>query len=116
MINLRQHGTAHRRDPRGNISGHPDARLRQQPTVPVTRHDPPAVARQFVGELLRIAGAEDLRRRIVPETPCGKGDRGQQRLQITRRHVDDQPPDLAGAHRHQFRGDDLEISLAGFIA
>jgi len=27
MINLRQHGTAHRRDPRGNISGHPDARL-----------------------------------------------------------------------------------------
>ena len=30
---------------------------------------------------------KDLRRRIVPETPGGKGDRRQQRLQITRRHV-----------------------------
>ena len=72
MINLRQHSTAHRRDPRGNISGHPDARLRQQPTVPVTRHDPPAVARQFVGELLRLGDAEDLRARIVTERPTRK--------------------------------------------
>ena len=84
---------------------------REEPLVPVAGEDPPAVARQFVGELLRIADAEDLRRRIVPETPCGKGDRGQQRLQITRRQVDDQPPDLAGAHRHQFRGDDLDMPV-----
>jgi len=91
MINLRQHGTAHRRDPRGNISGHPDARLRQQPTVPVTRHDPPAVARQFVGELLRLADAEDLRARIVTERPTREGDREQVRLKVARRNIDDQP-------------------------
>ena len=55
--------------------------------------------RQFVGELMppgypcdepsALPGGDtkDLRRRIVPETPGGKGDRRQQRLQITRRHV-----------------------------
>ena len=63
---------------------------RVEPLIPIGCQDPPAVARQFVGELLGIAGADDLRCRIVPETPGGKGDRGQQRLQITRRHVDDQ--------------------------
>jgi hypothetical protein len=39
----------------------------------------PAVARQFVGEVLRITGADDLRARVVPETPGRKGDRRQQR-------------------------------------
>jgi hypothetical protein len=44
----------------------------------------PAIARQFVGEILRIADAEDLRRGIMPETPGREGDRGQQRLQVAR--------------------------------
>src|SRR6516165_8057986 len=45
---------------------------REQPTVPVARHDPPAVAGQFVGELLRLGDAEDLRARIVTERPTRK--------------------------------------------
>src|SRR5205823_1343191 len=40
---------------------------------------------------LRIADAEDLRRGIMPEAPGREGDRGQQRLQVARRQVDDQP-------------------------
>ena len=54
-----------------------------------------AIAGELVGEILGIADAEDLRRRIVPETPGRKGDRGQQGFQMARRQVDDQPPDLA---------------------
>jgi hypothetical protein len=75
--------------------------------VPVAGEDKPAVARQFVGEVLRVAGAVDLHARVVPETPGRKGDRGQVRLEVARRHADDQPADPARAHRRQFRGDQL---------
>src|SRR5208283_1882337 len=81
---------------------------REQLPVPVAGDDAPAVARQFVGELLGIADAEDLRARISAETPRGEGDRGQVRLQMARRQVDDQPADPAFEDR-QFRGDDLEM-------
>jgi hypothetical protein len=71
--------------------------LRRQPRredlpVPVAGDDPPAIARQFVGELLGVADAEDLRARIAAETPGRKGDRGQMRFQMARRQIDDQPP------------------------
>jgi hypothetical protein len=71
----------------------------------------PAIARQFVGEVLGVADAEDLQLGYVPKTPGRKSYRGQVRLQVARRHVDDQPPDMAGADRRQFRGDgdDLEM-------
>jgi hypothetical protein len=58
---------------------------REDPAVPVAGDDMPAIARQFVGEILRIADAEDLRRGIMAQTPGRKGDRGQQRLQVARR-------------------------------
>ena len=45
---------------------------REEPLVPVAGDDAPAIARQFVGEVLPVAGAEDLRARVVPETPAGK--------------------------------------------
>jgi hypothetical protein len=61
---------------------------REDPPVPVAGDDMPAIARQFVGEVLRIADAEDLRRRVVPETPGRKRDRGEQRFQVARRQVD----------------------------
>ena len=51
---------------------------REDPLVPGAGEDLPAIARQFVGEILRIADAEDLRRRVVPETPRRKRDRGEQ--------------------------------------
>jgi hypothetical protein len=53
---------------------------REDAPVPAAGDDVPAVARQFVGEVLRIADAEDLRRGVVPETPGREGDRGQQRF------------------------------------
>ncbi len=51
---------------------------RENPPIPVAGEDLPAIARQFVGEVLRVADAEDLRRGIMPETPGREGDRGQQ--------------------------------------
>jgi len=65
---------------------------REQLPVPVAGDDAPAVARQLVGEVLRVTDAEDLGARPVTETPRRKGDRGQVRLQVARRQVDDQPP------------------------
>jgi hypothetical protein len=56
----------------------------EEPLVPVTGEDAPAVARQFVGEVLRVADTQDLRARVVPEIPGRKGDRGQVRLQMAR--------------------------------
>ena len=82
---------------------------REAPLVPVTGDDAPAVARQFVGELLRIADAEDLRARIAAQTPRREGDRRQVRLQMARRQVDDQPADLTFKQCGQFRGDNLKM-------
>ena len=61
--------------------------LRRQPgredlAVPVAQDDPPAIARQFVGELLGIADAEHLRARIAAQAPGRKRHRGQMRLQV----------------------------------
>jgi len=84
---------------------------REHPAVAVAHHDAPAIARQFVGELLRIAGAQDLRRGLVTETPGGKGDRDQMRLQVTRRHIDNQPPDLAGTQRRQLCAEELDMPV-----
>src|SRR5438034_11506059 len=50
--------------------------------VPIAGEDPPAIAREFVGEVLGIADAEDLRTRLVAETPGREGDRGEVRLQV----------------------------------
>ena len=84
---------------------------RKEPLVPVAGDDMPAIARQFVGEVLGIAGADDLRARVVPETPGRKGDRCQQRLQVARRYADDQPADAAVAHRRQFPRHELDMPV-----
>jgi hypothetical protein len=80
---------------------------REELPVPVAGEDVLAIARQFVGEVLRVTGADDLQAGFVPETPGRKGDRGQVRLQVARRHADDQPPDTAFADRLQFLCNDL---------
>ena len=68
---------------------------REEPLIPVAGEDA-AVAREFVGEVLGIADAEDLSTRVVAQTPGRKGDRGQMRLQMTRWQADDQPADIRG--------------------
>jgi hypothetical protein len=50
---------------------------REDLPVPVAGDDAPAVARQFVGEFLRIADAEDLGAWIAPQTPRRERDRRQ---------------------------------------
>jgi hypothetical protein len=82
---------------------------REYPPIPVAGDDAPAVSRQLVRELLRIADAEDLGARISPQIPCREGNRRQQRLQMAGRQVDDQPPARAVEHRRQLRGDDLDM-------
>src|SRR5438477_988200 len=57
------------------------------------------------------ADSEDLGRRIVPETPRRKSDRGQQGFQIAGRHIDNQPPDLSFPHGGQLGGDDFEMPV-----
>jgi hypothetical protein len=79
--------------------------------IPVAGHDAPAVARQLVGEILRVADTEDLLARLTPETPGRKRHRAQQRFQIARRHIDDQPPDLALAHRSELCRDDFDVPV-----
>src|SRR5262249_14889338 len=49
----------------------------------------------------------------MPETPRRKGDRGEMRLQVARRQTDDQPAEMALAHRRQFCGDQLDVPVAG---
>src|ERR1700730_16910556 len=97
---------------------------REEALVPVAGEEAPALARQLVGEVLapglRLrwtvavkpgSDTDDLRTRLVAEAPGRKRDRGEVRLQMARRQADDQPPDPAGAHRRQFRGDQLDMPV-----
>ena|SRR6516165_5079807 len=65
----------------------------------------------MAGNVLGIADAEDLRRRVVPETPGRKGDRGHQGFQMARWQIDDKPPDLTLAHRSEFRRDHFDVPV-----
>jgi len=83
----------------------------KDPTIPRAHHDAAAIAGELVGEILGIADAQDLGRRVMPETPRRKGDRGHQGFEMARRQVDDQSSDLALAHLGQLGGDDLEMPV-----
>jgi hypothetical protein len=78
---------------------------RKEPLVRVAGNDPPAVARQFVGEALGVTDAEDLCSRVMAETPGWKGDRARCDFSWALRHADDHPADLARAYRGQLPGD-----------
>ena len=61
------------------------------------------------GELRGVADADDAARRIAPEDERRKGDRGRDRFERARRHVDDQPLNLAAANLLQAVGDRLNV-------
>jgi hypothetical protein len=84
---------------------------REGTLVPVAHNDTPAIARELVGEILRVTDAEDLRAGLAPEAPGRKRDRAQQRFQVARRHIDDQPPGLALVHRGQLCGHHLDVPV-----
>jgi hypothetical protein len=83
----------------------------EEPSVPRAHQDRAAIARELVGEILRVADAQDLRRRVAPQTPGRERDRGQQRFQMPRRQVDDKAADPAFAHRGQLGSDDVEVPI-----
>ena len=86
---------------------------REDLPIPRAQHDAAAIAGELVGEILGVADAEDLGRRIVSETPRREGDRRHQGFEVAGRQVDDQPPDVPLAHRGQLRGDDFEMPIHG---
>jgi hypothetical protein len=47
---------------------------REQPAIPFTAHQCPAVQREFTGKVLAVAGANDLRARPVSEHKRWKTD------------------------------------------
>jgi hypothetical protein len=66
------------------------------------------------GEVAGIADADDAVRRVMPDDEGRKGDRGRNRFQRPRGHVDDQPPDLATADPLKPPGDCFDMpGLAG---
>jgi len=83
----------------------------KDPPIPLAHHDAAAVAGELVGEILGIADAEELGRRILPEIPRRKGDRGQQGFERAGRQIDDQPTAFALAHCYQLGGDDLDMPI-----
>src|SRR3984893_5851182 len=82
---------------------------REQRAIPAGRHDAPTVARELIGEVLAVARADDVRRRIMTKQPGGKGDRSTMRLEASRRQVDDETPDLPLAARFELGRDHLEM-------
>jgi hypothetical protein len=84
---------------------------REGPLVPPAHDDAAAIARELVGEVLRVADADDLCARLTPEAPRRKRHRRQERFQVTRRNIDDQPPGPALEHRSQLCRDDLDVPV-----
>jgi hypothetical protein len=87
-----------------------EARRKDLP-IPRAHHDAAAIAGELVGEVLGIADAKDLGRRIMPEAVRRERDGGHQRFQMTRRQVDDQPPDLALPHSGQLGRDHFDVPV-----
>jgi hypothetical protein len=64
-------------------------------SIPVARHYAATIARQLIGELLRVADAQDLCRGIVTQNPGRQRDGSAYRFEVARWDVDDETADLA---------------------
>ena len=82
---------------------------RKQRLVPAGGHDRPAVAGELVREVLGVGDVDDGERRIVAEEPRRQGDRGGERFQVPRRHVDDEPLHAALADALKLRRQNLGV-------
>jgi hypothetical protein len=82
---------------------HPLMTMRRQSRASLSARSWPPGYPSDRPSLLKPGGdAEDLRARLTPEAPRRKCHRSQERLQVARRHIDDQPPELALTQRRQF--------------
>jgi hypothetical protein len=86
--------------------------LRKDCLIEAGIHDGPAVARQLIRELLPIAHADDVERRILAEKPGGKRNRRATGFEIARRQIDDQPPDLTATARLELLAYQLDVRAA----
>ena len=68
---------------------------RKELLVPSARHDGATITRQLVRQVLGIADAQDLSRRIMAQAPGRQCDRGAERLEVAWRNIDDEAPDRA---------------------
>ena len=82
---------------------------RKQRLVPRRGHQQPAVAGEFFGEVLGVGDVDDVQGRVVAEQPSRQGDGRRERLQVPRRHVDDQPAGLSVTNALQFRRQRLDV-------
>src|SRR5262249_50193400 len=89
---------------------------REQAAIPFARHQRAAFARLLLGKILGIADADQARTGVATEAPRRKRNRRQERLQMARRQVDDEPPDAPGTDRGETGGDDLAMPVECEIA
>ena len=84
-------------------------KARERPTDTRATDQGAEVIGMLFGELPGIANADEPARRIEPEDVCRKGDRGRDRFEHARRHVDDQPLNFAAANLLQAVGHRLDV-------
>ena len=61
------------------------------------------------GEVVAVAGHHDLQRRIMAQQPSDECDRGGNRLEVPRRHGDDEASLAAGAYLGQRMAHRVEV-------
>jgi len=79
--------------------------------IPVGVEERAAVEREFVGEVLGVATADDLRAGIVSEEPGREGDGGAVGFERARRHIDDEARGLDAAAGLEFGGNELDVPV-----
>src|ERR1700677_3505055 len=87
----------------------PDPHAGKELSIPASFCERTEVVCVLLGQVAGIGNADDAPRRVVSKDESGKGDRRRYRLQRARRHVDDQPCDLAATKPLQLIGDRLEM-------
>ena len=81
----------------------------KQLLVPVRGHDLPAVAGEFLRQVLGVGDVDDGEARVMAEEPRRQRDRGGERFQVPRRHVDDEPLHGARLHALELRRQDFGV-------
>jgi hypothetical protein len=83
----------------------------EQSLIPTGHHGGATITRELIGQLLPIAHTYDLRCGVMSKQPGWERDRSAKRLQMTRRDIDDEAPDLALPAFLQLRGHDFDVPV-----
>src|SRR5713101_8119624 len=85
----------------------------KQTSVPLTGHYSSAVHGMFIGQVLAVAGADDLGTGVMTQNISRESDRGRVRLQRTRRHINNQTWPFASEACLQLRRDEFVMPVMG---